>query len=49
VGWFRCWRDARDEANFRAGITRYRYRVRFEPNNRWWEITETTTRLGETK
>lgn len=41
VGLFRRWRDAYDEARFRADITRRRYRVRWEPNNRWWHIAET--------
>ena len=41
VGWYRNWRDAFDEAQLRAWATRRRYRVWFEPNNRWWNLTET--------
>ncbi len=44
VGLFNHWRDAYNEAAFRADITGRRYRVRFEPNNRWWQITELVTR-----
>ncbi len=44
-GLFNHWRDAYDEARFRADITRRRYRVWWEPNNRWWNITETHQRL----
>lgn len=33
--------DAIYEAWFRAALTRRRYRVRREPNNRLWEIQET--------
>lgn len=40
TGTFANFRDAIAEATFRAAITRRRYRVRLEPNNHWWEITE---------
>jgi len=40
LGMFRAWRDAYNEALFRADITGRRYRVWFEPNNRWWNVTE---------
>ena len=33
--------EAGAEASRRADLTRRRYRVRFEPNNRQWNITET--------
>jgi hypothetical protein len=39
VGLFNRFDDAVAEASFRASLTRRRYRVRFEPNNRWWQIT----------
>lgn len=39
-GMFNRWADAYDEALFRADLTGRRYRVRFEPANRWWQITE---------
>lgn len=41
AGLFNRWQDAYHEALFRAAITGRRYRVRYEPNNRWWQITET--------
>lgn len=40
VGLFNRWADALAEATFRAALHGYRYRVTFEPNNRWWQITE---------
>ena len=40
VGLFNRWEDALAEANRRAVLTGYRWLVRFEPNNRWWQITE---------
>lgn len=40
VGTFANFRDAIAEASFRAAITRIRYRVTYEPNNAWWQITE---------
>lgn len=40
VGLFNRWQDAYQQALFQASITGRRYRVRFEPNNRWWQITE---------
>ncbi len=46
-GLFNRWHDAYHEALFRAALTRRRYRVWFEPNNRWWNITELTTRTPE--
>lgn len=47
VGLFRTWRDAFDQAAFRADITRRRYRVWLEPNNRWWNNAELTARVGD--
>ena len=44
VGLFNRWYDAYHEAAFRADITGRRYRVWFEPNNRWWNVTELTAR-----
>jgi hypothetical protein len=41
-GLFNHWHDAYHQAAFRADITGRRYRVWFEPNNRWWNITELT-------
>lgn len=38
TGSFNHWHDAYHEALFRADLTGYRYRVSFEPDNRWWEI-----------
>jgi hypothetical protein len=35
--------DAVFEANFRAAITRRRYRVRFDVPNRLWHLYETVT------
>lgn len=46
-GLFNRWWDAYHEAMFRADITGRRYRVWFEPNNRWWNITELITRHRE--
>lgn len=40
VGLFANFRDAIREAAFRADLVRRRYRVRYEPNNCWWQITE---------
>lgn len=34
------------EANFRAALTHYRYRVHYDRANRLWNLTETTTRLA---
>jgi hypothetical protein len=45
VGLFNRWHDAYHEALFRAAVTRRRYRVWFEPNNRWWNITETVQQV----
>lgn len=39
-GSFNRWEDAYAEALFRADLVGRRYRVRFEPNNGWWQITE---------
>lgn len=44
AGVFNRWFDAYHEAAFRADITGRRYRVWFEPNNRWWNITELVAR-----
>lgn len=40
--WFRTHADAVAEAQFRAAITRLRYRVTYDPANRWWQLHETT-------
>jgi hypothetical protein len=40
VGTFANFRDAVAEASFRAAITQRRYRVCYEPNNCWWQISE---------
>lgn len=44
LGLFRRWHDAYHEALFRADITGRRYRVWYEPNNQWWNVTELTAR-----
>jgi hypothetical protein len=41
---FRHWTDAYPEAVFRAHITGRRYRVWYDPANRWWNVTELTQR-----
>lgn len=46
-GLFNRWADAYHEALFRADITGRRYRVWFEPNNCWWNITERCQRHRE--
>jgi hypothetical protein len=46
IGLFDRYKDAQDQARFRADITGYRYRVRFDRANRWWHITESTRRLA---
>lgn len=43
--WFNEFSDAIGQADRRAALTRYRYRVRYDPANRWWNITETTQRI----
>lgn len=40
VGLFNRFEDAVAEASFRAAVCRHRQRVRWEPNNRWWQITD---------
>lgn len=40
VGLFNNWLDATAEAHRLAALTGRRYRVTFEPNNRWWQIHE---------
>ena len=40
IGTFANFRDAVAEASFRAAVTQRRYRVIYEPNNCWWQITE---------
>jgi hypothetical protein len=40
AGLFNRWYDAYHEALFHADLTDHRYRVWFEPNNRWWNTTE---------
>jgi hypothetical protein len=39
--WFRLWNDAIREANFRADVSRFRYKVYWEKENKWWNIKET--------
>lgn len=46
-GWFNRWWDAYHQALFYADLTGRRYRVWFEPNNRWWNITELVSRHRE--
>lgn len=41
---FSRWSDAYNQAAFRADLTGRRYRVHYDPANRWWNITELTTR-----
>lgn len=36
------WGDAQRTADFRASLTRYVYRVRWDAANGLWSITETT-------
>jgi hypothetical protein len=43
VGLFNRHPDAVAEASFRAAITRMRYRVFYDPRNRWWNVTESTS------
>lgn len=40
VGLFNRFEDAVSEASFRAAVSGYRQRVRWEPNNHWWQITD---------
>jgi len=42
--WFKRWHDAYHQAALFADITGRRYRVWFDPANRWWNITELTKR-----
>jgi hypothetical protein len=44
AGLFRRYEDALGEALFRADLTGRRYRVRFDPGNQWWGITESAQR-----
>lgn len=46
VGLFRKHGDAVREAHFRADLVRRRYRVKYDADNRWWRISETTTLLS---
>lgn len=39
--WFWHHWEALGEADRRAAITGYRYRVRRDPGNKWWHIVET--------
>lgn len=43
--WHRTFHEVIFEAHRRAAITGYRYRVRYDSRNRWWEMRETTTYL----
>ena len=47
VGLFNQWWDAYHQALFQAAVTGCRYRVWFEPNNRWWHANELTSRHRE--
>lgn len=40
-GWFNHHSDAVHEAHFRAALVRRRYRVYYDPANRWWNIRDT--------
>lgn len=40
--WFKHWYDAYHQATFRADVTGHRYRVHYDRENRWWNITELT-------
>jgi hypothetical protein len=40
VSWFREFSHAVHEAHFRAAITGSRYRVSYDPANRWWGLRE---------
>ncbi|MBB3665957.1 hypothetical protein FB384_004916 [Prauserella sediminis] len=39
--WFKKFADAIGQADRRAALTRYRYRVYYDPANRWWNIRAT--------
>jgi hypothetical protein len=45
--WFKRWYDAYHQAAFFADLTGLRYRVWYDPNNRWWNITELIVRHRE--
>ena len=45
--WFSNFHDAIFEAHFRATITRYRYRVRFDSANKWWNLYESHISLDK--
>lgn len=40
--WFKHWYDAYHQATLRADVTGHRYRVHYDRENRWWNITELT-------
>jgi hypothetical protein len=42
-------KDAVFEAHFRASIVGRRYKVRYEPNNKLWEIKETHIAIWENR
>jgi len=42
MAWFRGFDDAVREASRRAWVTGWRYRVRFDRANGWWDLYETT-------
>lgn len=46
VGLFNRFEDAVAEASFRAAITQWRHRVRFDAVNRWWNVTTGSSRTG---
>lgn len=46
-GWFKRHHDAVHQAHFRAALVRRRYRVHYDPANRWWNITETPESFDE--
>lgn len=39
VGLYNRFEDAIGAASRNASLTRWKYKVRWEPNNRWWNVT----------
>ena len=39
VGLYNRFEDAIGAASRNAALTRWKYKVRWEPNNRWWHVT----------
>lgn len=44
--WFRQFMDAVNEAHRRADLTGRRYRVWYDPANRWWNGSEQTAYIA---